>query len=452
MSEAEVQIAEGVSSLSPCSLKYENSDVSARLLEECQSLAELGVGLWYCFMKRERRSEGPFFLGSDHSLMDWWQRLRQDLRECREKRALFPLPSLWEKVLHEFPCDRSLSEVLSDVDLVMKFGGPCWSELAVCFCNRLHGCLGTLGVGKPSKPQTALLESVERSVVQVLKDDVRFSWREQDILSDFDKKLLSYTGEEIPKAEPLSCFRVAAALPPEGHGGCIKVEDFLMGKTKWYLLNPRSCIVEDEGQQLPKLQSKVHIRSGEELSLARLLVSRGICTWVPDREVLRFRGERVLNGMFGIAKNKILSNGESSLRCIMNLIPSNSVLRPIRGRVHHLPHICQWLHVSLSDEEEVRLCQSDMVSAFYLFSLGDDWARQLCFNLSATGEQLGLEQAKHQEVFYLGCRVLPMGWSSAVGIMQCIAEEVLFQGNIPRDTQLRRGTLASLGREEHGRR
>ena len=208
----------------------------------------------------------------------------------------------------------------------------------------------------------------------------------------------------------------------------------MVGKTKWYL-----HIVEDEGQQLPKLQSRVHVRAGEELSLAKLLVSRRICTWVPDKEVLRFRGEKVLNGMFGIAKSKILSNGESSQRCIMNLIPSNSVLRPIRGRVHQLPHICQWLHVTVSEQEEVRLCQSDMVSAFYLFSVGEDWARQLCFNLSATEAQLGFEKAKRKEVFYLGCRVLPMGWSSAVGVMQCIAEEVLFRGSFPRDTLCRRG-------------
>ena len=116
--------------------------------------------------------------------------------------------------------------VETDVVLVKKFEAACWSELAVCFCNRLHGGLGTLGVGCPTKAQKALLESVERSAVQVLKYDVKMVWQGIDILIDSDKKLLSYTGEEIPKAEPLSCFRVAAALPPEGHGGCIKVEDF----------------------------------------------------------------------------------------------------------------------------------------------------------------------------------------------------------------------------------
>ena len=433
---AEVQIAEGVTLVSPVS---EKTPIVQFLLEECRSLAELGVGLWCTFLRNRDEENLSLTLGTGTISDAWWARLRQGFRACREKRALFPLPSIWGVGLHDALSNFSLLEILRDSSLMSQVAVGCWCELAVCFCNRLHGESGCLGTGPPSKPQGCFLASIERNIDQVLKDDVQLDWGEKEILEDFDKRLLSYTGEEVPKAEPLTVFRTAAALPPEGHGGCINTLDFVDGKTKWFLENPRSCLLDDVGQKLPKLQSRVHVQKGEELQLAKLLVDRGICTWVPEERVLRYRNEMVLNGMFGIAKSKILSNGQTSQRCIMNLIPSNSVLRTIPGRVHRLPNICQWLHVTLAPGEEVRLCQSDMVSAFYLFGLPAEWSELLCFNLSATSKDLGWESSHPGRKFFLGCQVLPMGWSSAVGVMQFIAEQVLYGGRIPKEGQLRRG-------------
>ena len=438
--KAAVEIAEGVAVVRPSATLRGDVPIAEELLEKCHSLAELGVGLWYYFLRSSDGGDAVFSLGSDHSNGGWWQKLRQGLRACKEKRALFPLPSGWEGFLQKFPVANSLHELLEDRDCVKRFSVACWSELSVCFCNRLHGCEGILGSGPPTKVQASFLESIEMNIKQILRDDSFLAWKEKDIVEDFDKRLISYTGEEVPKAEPLSVYRTAAALPPEGHGGCINIEEFVTGRTKWLLQNPRSCVVEDDGQRLPKLQSKVHVKAGEELALAKLLVARGICSWVPEEKVLCYRGEKVLNGMFGIAKSKVLATGQTALRCIMNLVPSNSVLRPIRGRIDQLPHICQWLHVSLEEDEEVRLCQSDMVSAFYLFALPPGWAELLCFDLQTTGRNLQLPEAQASQVFYLGCRVLPMGWSSAVGVMQFIAEEVLFRGDIPKEAQLRRST------------
>ena len=413
--QAEVSIAEGVSFIRPARKKV---PIVQALLHECRSLASLGVGLWCTFLRNREEDDVTFALGTDSTDSDWWRELRRGVRAYREKRALFPLPSIWGQGLHEKLGDLSLFEILHDQDLVKQVSVGCWSELAVCFCNRLHGETGVLGAGSPSKPQVCLLESVQRNVSQLLVDDEQLVWEEKDILEDFNKRLISYSGEEVPKAEPLSVYRAAGALPPEGHGGCIRrCVDFVKGKTKWFLSHPRSCLLDDVGQKLPKLQSRVHVQQGEELALARLLVGQNIRCWVPEERVLRYRGEMVLNGLFGIPKSKVLSNGQTAQRCIMNLIPSNSVLRNIPGRVHRLPDICQWLHVILDRGEEVRLCQSDMVSAFYLFALPREWSELLCFNLWATGLELGRPPEEHHCKFYLGCQVLPMGWSSAVGVM-----------------------------------
>ena len=100
---------------------------------------------------------------------------------------------------------------------------------------------------------------------------------------------------------------------------------------------------------------------------------------------MRFRGEKVLNGMFVVAKSGLLEDGRPHLRVIMNLIPSNSVLHQLSGCVQDLPGITQYISVVLDDNERLQMCQSDMQSAFYLFRLPDSWKPMLAFNFEVGG-------------------------------------------------------------------
>eukprot|EP00438_Fugacium_kawagutii_P016495 Skav221151 [mRNA] locus=scaffold2925:171012:174989:+ [translate_table: standard] len=167
--------------------------------------------------------------------------------------------------------------------------------------------------------------------------------------------------------------------------------------------------------------------------------ARNICRWVAEDEVMTYRNEKVLNGTFGVRKNSTLPNGQPILRLIMNLIPSNAIHTVLEGRVNRLPSICSWLNIYIAEDELVTVCQSDMSAAFYLFSLPKSWSSHLCFNLSFTAAELGLSEFPGQQRVYLGCTVLPMGWSSAVGIMQYIAEEVLLSRGFPSEGQVRGG-------------
>ena len=357
----------------------------------------------------------------------------------RVSRALFPLGSAWDFCLRDFPLDRLLADILCDSETVERFSVACWCELVVLFLNRLYnGCQG-FGPADHSKAQRGFLDSIEMSVKRWLVEDCEQFWTAEDVAQDMSKKSVSYTGEEICKAEPLTVFRVSPALAPEGHGGSIECVEWLEGKNRWYLEHPHECLLPDTGQTLPRLQARVHVAAGEEKALGELLVRRNICCWVEAEKVIQYRGQRVLNGLFGVPKATILSNGQSSLRCIMNLIPSNSILRTIPGKVARLPSIMQWLHVCVEDDQTVALSQSDMVSAFYLFRIPQQWSEMLAFNLSFSGDQLGFEGPERSKQFYLACKVLPMGWTSAVGVMQQIAEAVLLRGGVPSSNQLVRG-------------
>ena len=111
-------------------------------------------------------------------------------------------------------------------------------------------------------------------------------------------------------------------------------------------------------------------------------------------------------------------------------------MRTLSGRVRGLPSITSWLSVVTSGSQEVRFWQSDMCSAFYLFSLPQQWMKYLSFNLKVKGSLIGLDEHKH---YALSCKVLPMGWSSSVSLMQEVAEQLVLRGGLEEGAQIAKG-------------
>ena len=403
---------------------------------EGRSLGELGVGLWSEFLDKERQDKTSELFKMDAIDSQWLRKMCQSIRASRERRELFPLPTMWNVCVDEVKGLDFSPE--SSVDSYFETTVRCWCELSVAFVNFLYGrFLGTFTL-PPTKAQREILSCIEKGVRRMLSDDCCLQWGPEEIGNDLKKRTLSYTGEEIAKAESLSIVRVRAALPPENRGGKIPVERWLSGKTRWLVENPLNCVLPDTGQTLPKLQAKVHIVKGDERGLADLLIDRGICTWVHESEVFCYRGQKVLNGLFGVEKGSLAESGETALRCIMNLIPLNSVLREIEGKINRLPTISQWLNVHLASGEQLRLYQNDMVSAFYLFAMPSSWSPLMCFNLCFESRELQHPLTTRLGKYYLACRVLPMGWASAVGVMQQVAEEVLLSNGLDGERQVKR--------------
>ena len=316
-----------------------------------------------------------------------------------------------------------------------------WAEEAWLLCTvKSLNILSDFQEPLAQKPWTALesraIDSLRGSIQRFLQLQGSFSQNPEDIRRDLKEKRVSYSGEEIAGPEKLTIAQVLPALPPKEHGGCIDILDFVSEGTRELLLHPERLIVKDEGQPLPPLQAKVHVSQPDLLPLCAELVQRGICSWVPWEKVATYRNQKVLSGMFGVRKPSVLSDGRSILRLIMNLVPSNSIFNNMVGSVKGLPSICSLMSLVTHPQEHVECWQSDMVSAFYLFRLPSCWAPFLCFNIPVQGESINEERGK---TFVLSCRVLPMGWSSSVAVMQEIAETVLERTSFPMDDQLRRG-------------
>eukprot|EP00438_Fugacium_kawagutii_P013231 Skav201217 [mRNA] locus=scaffold651:401343:403862:- [translate_table: standard] len=415
-------------------------------------MSEVGLALWAFLSSPGHVGQAAAAFEDLERRFQWIKKLRQDLRVIRERRALFPLPLLWEPQLTRLQGLLEKEDGRNLTPLATEYGRFCWYGLSVYFCNHMHNGMIHSSEDAPTKAQRGMLDAIEKSVDRFLDDSGNYKWDDEDIAEDLKKRMISYTGEEVSRPETLTLKQVIPGLPPEEHGGSVELSHWLEGRSKWYVDNPEACILPDTGQYLPPLQAKVHVKKEDSLEFAKALVTRRICRWVRAEDVARYRGERVLSGMFGVQKSGRTQEGEPILRLIMNLIPANATLRPITGRTSRLPSICTWGNIVVESGEVLTVCQSDMQAAFYLFSLPPSWSRLLCFNLSFQGSEIGGDYLEDDGRFFLACSVLPMGWSSAVGIMQCIAEEVLMRSGLPEENQVRAGKplprwLTRVGRE-----
>ena len=207
-----------------------------------------------------------------------------------------------------------------------------WTLVSVLCLNWMHGSRG-VPKGRWRRSDAAAVDNVRAAVQRSLKGDLTLQRSVREVEKELSLRFVSYTGEEVPRMEPLTLAQITPALPPPGHGGSVDVTEWTSGRTRSFLLHPDDCVIVDEGQELPRLQSKVHIVEGDKMKVAELLVERGICGWLPAEDVFRFRGQRVLSGTFGVAKPTLLPDKRPHLRVIMNLIPANAVMTQLSGMV-----------------------------------------------------------------------------------------------------------------------
>ena len=298
--------------------------------------------------------------------------MRQD--QGRSRSHLFPIPGIVAEDLEKAMKGKPLEEVLRREE-VIRNAEEAWISVCLSGLNRLARYGRAIGKLTPNAVQRSAKATVADRIRRLLAVDQKCPRGLRAVEQELSDRFLSYTGEEISEMEVLSLEQCIPALPPESHGGSIEAIGLVSNRTKVLLAAPELCVIPDVGQELPRLQAKVHIKDGEILGLAQELIKRGICDWIREEDVFRYRDQKVLNGLFGVRKSSLTSSGKPVLRVIMNLIPTNSCMMQLKGSVRDLPSITQWLSLNLGPGEEVRFSQSDMSSAFYLFRLPEKWQK-----------------------------------------------------------------------------
>ena len=351
------------------------------------------------------------------------------------RRALLPLRLGELKGLIDFLKGSPVAAVL-DPDLSTGFLEDCWLLLCVIGVNAIHGAASMPAVGKWRASDLLAINSMRKGVKAFLTNskDSEVESTIAELRKELAVKRVNYVGEETLHCFPLTPEQMKPALPPAEHGGCVIALDWVSGLTRDFLLHPEKAVQPDVGQKLPKLQGKIHVAPQYLDDVIGELISRNVCDWVPLSSVLHYRGQPVLNGLFGVEKPTSLPSGLPILRTIMNLVPSNSVLKQLKGGTRSLPFIGQWLSTVIEDSTEVRLWQSDMSAAFYLFSLPPAWWGCLAFNIIRPAHKIGRPGSG---LFAMCCKVIPMGFNSSVALMQEISENLL--SKLPKAARISRG-------------
>ena len=403
------------------------------LLDHVASLETIGCAMAWCIARSSEGSQGPL----DQKLLDCLVSSDAWHRAGRRRSALPIRVGELAETVTELRC-MTLHHVEA-ATARREFVENCWMFLSFYACNCLVGQRCSPLEGVWSQAEKTAAGSVKTAVDRLLQLDSLKSVNIEEVEKDVKLARVSYSGEEVKACHKLSVEQIVPALPPEGHGGCIDLMKFVSESTRYLLDNPELSVKPDLGEKLPKLQGKIHVETGELDGIAKLLVHRNVCKWIPLDEVFTYRNQKVLNGLFGVPKNSAVKSGKPVLRVIMNLVASNSVMKQFEGSVGNLPAITSWMSTVLDEDEEVRLWQLDMSNAFYLFKLPPSWQRYLSFNVIRKGKALGFSDDRD---YALACVVLPMGWLSSVAIMQEISENLLLYDALPAESQVsKRGSL-----------
>ena len=250
---------------------------------------------------------------------------------------------------------------------------------------------------------------------------------------------MAYDGTEIRPSEPLSTARLLPGLPPPELTATIPLADLCTGAVRDAILDPNEVRL-DEPHEVPPGRPRVHVVQGESREKIFLtLLGRRILKPVRFSEVWRYKGEPILNGLFGVAKSgaKVaLQDGSgrevSPLRTIMSLVQSNAHQRRILGDVTMLPTAGHWNALTLLAGEVALLSSMDRRCFFYTFAVPQAWTAGMAFVGTLAGSLCGMPE---EPAVLLGSACPGMGWCSAVDVTQH-AHRNMMQNHLRKILQL----------------
>lgn len=222
---------------------------------------------------------------------------------------------------------------------------------------------------------------------------------------------VSYTGEVVEKAMPLTYEQIWPGLPTPNHGGLVDILEVVDEKLRARLLRP-DLMLREITEEIPKPQ--VMCSDEEWPRVVKALWERNLVAPVQTRPTVQ--GVPVLNGAFGVIKpERFTDTGLPVLRMIVDLRASNTILDQLEGDVQTLTGAASFQKLMVGPEEQLLVSGDDLNSAFYLFRLPAEWPNYLALRKPVPWSLF--EPGKAGETL-VGLCVLPMGWSSAVAVMQ----------------------------------
>ena len=358
----------------------------------------------------------------------------------RRERNLMPLP-LWPDVVDKMilvldeekvkdqPGDwRARGSTKAKAGKVLRVEGLLiWTGLVVVGLNWLHSG-GTVEAsvpvrgGQASKAQEAALCRIWDMVKTFVDEKEERRGVPRSPMGEWENELeklkVSYTGEICEKAQHLTLEQILPGLPSVDHGGLVDLCEVVDEKLASRLQKPELLIKKEIIDLIPS--PKVMCEDEEWNKVVKALYDRKLVKPVNRCPVVD--GKPVTNGAFGVVKQgKKTESGKDVLRMIFDLRATNSIMDQLQGDVGKLVGAAGFLKLTIKEGECLLVSGEDLTAAFYLFRLPPQWA-----------DFMVLEKEVPWDVFFpgkpgktrVGISVLPMGWNSAVGIMQSAHRQI----------------------------
>ena len=332
-------------------------------------------------------------------------------------RDLLPLPlERWSREEEDFAKERQASLHFSTKRLAAGAAALLFCVIAslnYLYCGRR--CIDPLGVQGPlSLSQVEAIQRLERDVIQLVSDPSQLPQKDWEMA--LKEKRVSYSGETVTTARPLTWEQIKGALPEPSQIGSVRADVLCTAGVREYLIHPSLALKPKEDWPSRPKKVKTMICPGEEVLIAKGLEEYRLVVPLWLRDILSWGGFPLLNGLFGVGKGEYLEGMPEDdlheiLRLIMNLIPLNEICLTAEGDVALLPFAGQWSNLQLLSDQVLLWSAEDLRCFFYLFEVPPHWWGRMAFDLKPVDPTSG--------DFLVG-RVLGMGWVSSVGIAQHI--------------------------------
>ena len=285
-----------------------------------------------------------------------------------------------------------------------------------------------------AKQKDMLQDRLWPCVQRLCEDNPQLPVFEQ-IVKDMGRKGQDYDGSTWVVMEPLEVDKVVACWPSKETAAIQSIARYLTGETKRQLDCPMSTILPVD--QWPETLTKSYVRATDEVwnALVTEGFKRGLFQACPEEEILTGpNGEKVLNGAGAVPKEK---HGKQLQRFISIFCPLNEVSIKVQGDESTLPYVGQVLLLNVPREHEVLIDSEDMESAFNLFLMPEGFRGLFCYEKQVPGTCIGLETTAPT---WVSLRTVPMGWLSAVGIVQAAIRHLAFvEAGLPLEAEIQKG-------------
>ncbi|CAK0841817.1 unnamed protein product, partial [Prorocentrum cordatum] len=248
---------------------------------------------------------------------------------------------------------------------------------------------------------------------------------------DFDqmlgRKRLSYEGHEVSMPEKLTLQELLPGLPPRGEAASVDPLEFASEEVVHALLHPE-LVCNVGGHCGPQPPAKVHAEAADWDVIVKELLERGVLEEIPHDAIARVGGQPILNGAFGVVKSGTpMPPATRVLRLIINMVPSNRVQVPILGDIKLLP-VGGEHHVTVIEDGELLVWSSeDIKGCFHVFKLPACWRPWMALSRPVAPAALGRATGPP---IWVSVAAVPMGWLSAVGIVQHLTRRIVTGGTL----------------------